>query len=652
VSRRHGGVSSPRGIMASATFRRSWWSLLPAGLAVFCLVALPVILVPAALVWAMLRRHPDRLASWLTMLAAAPEVMLVGMLGVDYRSSWTAVLGALMHGRTVASSDVAAAVLWGVSLGPILGAAWWRVDQFWRETAPMAGPAERARREAVEAARRRRTVHVVQDTAHAGRAPRPLVCAARPLAVPLTYGGDPVLGLRLAGDLAWPAQRTPVGHLLTLPRSAVHHLVVLGATGAGKSEIVWRVVESTIRRGREQVIYVNAKEPSPGREPSLRLAAVAAASGRSCRVLVKEAGPWNTMRGTPDKIRQRLLNTEEWTEPYYMHASNVLLALALDLHHAAGEPLRTLPDLVWGLRRERLEELASSDPRAAELVELMSDATVEGSVLRWASQTLMMRGWIGADEDGAWSWEDAEVIGVDLPTSTEPDAARALLRAMLTDLEGWITDPSRRPFDPATGRPRPLTLVIEELSALDADPVLGRRVVNLVERARGADVRVIVVAQGPSGLGDERAVEALLTNCAVVSCRQTDGAAVERLAGLSGTEEREEASVAYRGNVRASEGSIRVQHAYRVNPNRFRRLGTGEVIVMFAGQWAQLAVGMTAAGYALPASRELEALEAVLGAARASALELPPLPVYVPGAGREGPSEASADGLGGPDCAV
>src|SRR5205814_9133442 len=125
-----------------------------------------------------------------------------------------------------------------------------------------------------------------------------------------------------------------------------------------------------------------------------------------------------------------------------------------------------------------------------------------------------------------------------------PDAARMLLRWVLTDLFAYRTGP-RRPRGP-DGRPRPLTVILEELSALDDDPVIMRQVVNAMERARAAGARFVIVAQGPSGLGDDRTQDAVLTNATVVTFRQISEA--QRVSDLAGTQTRLEASGAYEGH--------------------------------------------------------------------------------------------------------
>ncbi len=621
-----GGVPRTRGLLLSALTTggrgRRFVTLLAVTIAV---VLAPTVVVVGVVVWSGLRRRPDKVRAWLTILAGVALTALVAVTLTAYVVTWQQVVM-----RSVAALDhqmswpekrwLLGLVVWGVAIGPVAGAIWWRWDQAWRERQPLAGRHERKRREGWEQARRARMTHVVQVVAHGQtRWPKPARQVAQALAVPTsTRKRGAVLGRLLAGTLQW--DKTLTGLVVVPPR--VRHLVVLGATRAGKSESVLRVVEYDIEDAEQinkQVIYLNCKQPRPGQEPSLRLAGVAERYGRTVQVLAKGSSPWDPMRGTPDQVRQRLLSTQVFGDEYYEHISSVVLALALDLAESTERTITSLPDLVWSLVDGQLQEMAKTDPQAKALVDRLQDRDLSGAVMRWASQALALRDWIGPPAGGGWGWEDADVTVADLPTSTEPAAAKALLRAMLTDLEGWITDPVRRPNDPGTGRPRPCRLVIEEVSALDTDPILSRRIVNLVERAAGAGVDVVIVAQGPSGLGDDRAQEALLTNCATITCRQTDREAVERLASLAGTDIVEEGSGAYGdvgGMLAGGMGSIRYQHTYRVEPNVLRTLPVGHVIVIHEGQWGRVAVAMGQDGYQAPHGDQVEKVRGILEASQ------------------------------------
>jgi hypothetical protein len=579
--------------------------------------------IAALLCWVVsgvLRRRPDRLIMWLTAAVFGLVVVVVWLAGPDYWAAYWRFRSAVQVGGAP-PREAWPLLAWSLVIGPAAGGVWAAVMQWYRERQPMGGRMERELREQVEGNRKRRTTHSVQAIRYDTHArPGWHRSIVRPLVVGLGTDHGPIIGRRLAGDLRWPGVRGHAG-LVVLPRT-VPHLVLLGATRQGKSEIALRVMEWHMAHG-SRVILLNCKEQSGNRRPALRLAAAAEQHGRTFRALVRDRSGWDPMRGTPSRIRQRWQATQAWGDEFYATVSNNVLTLALNLAAAEGRPLESLPEILRTLQGDRLRTMAARNSDAAALLgHLERDPRNTASVIqRWYSNAIDLSGWIAPASAGGWCWEDCEVAVCDLPTSTEPSAARMLVRAMLQDLEGWITDPERR--DLAV----PVLLVVEEISALDSDPLLGRKITNLVERAAGARVSVVVVAQGPSGLGDDRAIEALLTNSAVISCRQTDSAAVERLAGLSGTEEREEASAAYSTTlgVVAGAGSIRAQHGYRVKPDDIRRLQPGEAFILAEGRYAKIAAAMTEGGYRSPRGPAADALRSVTR----PALELDPAPAVI-----------------------
>ena len=97
---------------------------------------------------------------------------------------------------------------------------------------------------------------------------------------------------------------------LSLDDPANRHLVLLGATGMGKTETVCNVLEWAAGQGW-QTGYVTAKEP-PDVTKSLapRLAAIADRHGHQLRVLTAGLSPYDPMRGSLDEQRDRLIRIQ------------------------------------------------------------------------------------------------------------------------------------------------------------------------------------------------------------------------------------------------------------------------------------------------------------------------------------------------------
>jgi hypothetical protein len=562
-----------------------WLGLAAVGLV---LVLAPGLYAAAVVTHLRLRRRPDRYVAVVLAIpsaAAAAAALLIMQAMSGWGAYFTLWAAMVLHG-VVTAGALAAVGLAGLAAGPAAGAAWWAADQWHRERAMVGGLASRRHRENTEARHRGERLRRAQEARHTrGRTRR---------GVGTGTAAGPYFGIVQADrGLRWG--RT--GRACQLPAAKVAHIVVAGASGAGKSELVHRLCEWTVEHTDAQVIYLNAKEPAPGDEPSRRLIAHAEAHGKTGRALIPGVAPYDGFRGTPAEVRQRLLSAEMWSEPFYKHGTTVLLALALGVLSATGRPAGQLADVLTLLcDRGQMQLLAATDPLAGDILAHVDERSWAGTVQRYASLALTMARWTGPRELGGWSFEDADVCCMDLPTSTEPDAAQALLRHVLKDLWGYLTGPARRPRG-GDGRFRPLLVVLEELSALDADPVIGRSVVNAMERGRAARTRFVPVVQGPSGLGDDRTIDSVLTNATTISFRQISEA--QRIAELAGTVTRLEASGTYAGHgLRGLDsGSAREQETYRVQPNELRALGTGEAYVIHHGAAARVSVGLPAGAF-------------------------------------------------------
>lgn len=211
---------------------------------------------------------------------------------------------------------------------------------------------------------------------------------------------------------------------------------------------------------------------------------------------------------------------------------------------------------------------------------------------------LHLRGWIAPRESGGWSFEDADVMCVELPTSSAPEAGDALMRMMLRDVGSYLTDSARRQTLP-DGERRPVLMVIEEVGAVAADPVVGREFVNQVERNRSAGAYTLMTAQDPIGIGDERTVSAILTNATILTYRQTVQA--QRVAQLAGTTRVTEGGADYDADgTWQHQGVMRRQHAYKANPQLLRELRQGEFVLISRGHYLKAVATMTALGYGVP----------------------------------------------------
>ncbi len=611
----------------------------------------PTVALVAAVVAMTYLRRPDRVRAWRTAAFGLPAALYVAAVDRDYLRYAAPVARSLEHRRWEASVwDVAMLIVWGLAVGPLAGAILGRALQAKAESDPLAGHDARAHRETVEHERWRGWTQAAQAIRHGGQHAGPVGRIMAKLHE--TPDGDevgPFLGRYQAGSLGETVRtrryRKPswrVRGALRLPWDALTHVVVLGMTGSGKSEGVYRLVAWVIGRLEtrdEQVIYINCKQAAPSESAARRLTDMVAAtngaamwdssvagdrhSGGSVATLVQGRMVYDPFRGSDQEIMNRLISIEHYTEPYYRHCATLAVGLALHLLRAEAKPATQLPDVVYSLTPARLAQMgATGDARASELVQAMTKDAVSGAMTRYGALALSLRGWIGPAALGGWSWEDADVCVADLPTNTERVAATALLRMMLADLAAYLGDPRRR-------RSRRITLVIEEVSALDDDPLIMRDIVNLSERARGLGCRLVLVAQDPRGLGDDATSDRILSSATIVTYQQA--ASAEHVASFAGTERRVEGSAVYASGRRTDDGSLRMQDTFAIGPNELRQAEVGDAWVISRGRWAKVATALGRSAFRDgPAGR---AAADLLADAAWQARALPPSPPQAATAG-------------------
>jgi hypothetical protein len=583
-------------------------------------VVFPASVVVAGVAYVALRRRwSDRLiAAVLAVLAVGASVLVAAV--VDYWGAWWRVALHLSQLSAVeaTSADWVTLAGGGVALGPALGAVVWLVTQFHRERSPYSGADEREWRMCCEERRRLAVTHRAQRLRHTASGPAAVL--ARPLSTGLGDDAGPVLGRWQRGDLRRPWRavgrvRLPMNH----PDN--RHLLILGATGLGKTETALSIAEWAAAHG-QQVIYLTCKEPpSAGKSAAPRLAAIAEQHGLRFGTLVSGRSPYDPMRGDLAEVRDRLIRIEEWGDRYWAAVANTLVAVALELNAEQGRAIDALPDLVYSLVRGRLANLAkkSRDPRVGELIDAFNYSDLGGALMRYASMAIHLRGWIGPVAAGGWSFEDVDLACVELPTVSRPEAATALMRLILRDFGSYLVDPDRRLRDDA-GKPRRVLMVIEEAGAVAGDPVIGREFVNQVERNRDAGAYSVLTAQDPTGFGGGHTWSALSTNAVVLTYRQSEQA--DPVAKLAGTERVTEGGADYdhHGTARRHQlkhqGVARRQHAFKVNPQTLRTLGLGEFVVIAAGRFAKVAATLSGLAYGLPDSKAVQQARRAIEEAR------------------------------------
>jgi hypothetical protein len=408
------------------------------------------------------------------------------------------------------------------------------------------------------------------------------------------------------------------GRLATLSdRELSTHGLILGASGAGKSTTLLRILTEQVSLGRPVIAIDMKGSPAFARA----LATSAAQVGRPF-VCWSIDGPahWNPLQhGNATELKDKLIATERFTEPHYQRAAEryvqtvlrvlresrpadpPLLAEVVELM----DPLRVsrllrgvdhdlrerVQDYVAGLTRDQLSAIRGLQTRLAVLTEshtapyLAPPGALGGGPSSPTIGPKVPGATIGPGQEPAATIDlrhalrGPEVVLFSLNSSQYGRLAAQIGTLVVQDLVSASGDR----LASSDGAPLALaTIGIDEFSALGADHVLA-----LLARGRESGMSVLVATQEMVDL--ERAAPGFRDQVIGVAAikiihRQDTPRSAEMIAQMAGTERvweetRQTASRLLFG-YDTGHGTRREVERFVIHPNEIKNLRTGEAIVI------------------------------------------------------------------------
>ena len=373
------------------------------------------------------------------------------------------------------------------------------------------------------------------------------------------------------------------------------HGLILGASGAGKTTTLLRMLTDEIGRGRPVIAIDMKGSPAFARE----LASAAAEAGRPIKVwTIDGEAQWNPLaHGNATELKDKLMATERFTEPHYQRAAERYVQTVLQVlaqGHRGRSP--TLHEVVAMMEPRRLAaSLRTVDRPLRERVQdylagLTHDqvSAVRGLQTRLAVLTESHTGRFLAPPAGPGgqaidvraSLSGPEVVVFSLNSSTYGKLAAQIGTLAVQDLVAASGD---RLLEPSRGRPlEPAVIGIDEFSGLGSDHVAA-----LLSRGRESGMRVFVATQELADL--ERASAGLrdlvlgVTAVKIVHRQEVPGSALT-IAQIAGTEEVWEETRQIDGGLLGGHdtgrGTRRLRERFIVHPNEIKALRTGEAVVI------------------------------------------------------------------------
>ncbi|HEY5389782.1 MAG TPA: TraM recognition domain-containing protein [Solirubrobacteraceae bacterium] len=410
--------------------------------------------------------------------------------------------------------------------------------------------------------------------------------------VVLPFAAAPAAGCALAG--IWssglgrgrrrPAAGLEIGHdrrrrpvAIPLGDRSGSHVLVVGATGSGKTVTETRIVAGAIASGLGAVIV------DPKGDALLRDRAARAAE-RAGREFVEwtPAGPsaYNPYaHGSPGEIADKALAGERYTEPHYLRQAQRYLAHAVRALAACGEPAtpRRLLELMDPRRLEVLARAIPDEQHALNVFDYLDglDARQRGGLAGTRDRLAIL----AESELGRWLHPQSGIPPIDLLAAVRsravtyfcleadrlPLLARMLAAAIVSDL---LTVAATCQADPV-----PTIVAIDEFSAIAPDGVA-----RLFGRARAAGFSLLLATQEVADLrsaAPELADQVLGNVETVIAHRQSVPDSAELIARIAGTRAAWDRSEQLRHGVPNGRATRSHSREFAIHPDLIRTLERG-----------------------------------------------------------------------------
>jgi hypothetical protein len=383
-----------------------------------------------------------------------------------------------------------------------------------------------------------------------------------------------------------------------LPIGAGQHVVLFGATGAGKTTTARRLIAARTLAHRAALLVLDQK----GDPEDVDQMQALAASARVPFILFDSQDPntdrWQPLWGSPDVVAARAVEPIKESEPYYYDVLRRHLDVVSKVLHAAGMWPPSVPLLVDACHPTNYDQLlaiAKSLENEHDVLKRRAEAhgtyvtsqrgiqDLSGGAFRLevalalAGRTLVTpRTTPDGDSVGVRlvdALREHAVVMWRTHADTMPDEAAALSVLALADLH-----------DAAEQAGVQWTLLLDEFGAVIK--MAAQRGIAILQRGRSHGGQVVVITQSAADVealtGQPGLLASLTDNFAgVVAHRQTSPESRDWLAKLMGTRAvwQTTSQTGAHGRTHTGQGSARRVREFRVSSDTFGALGPGEAVV-------------------------------------------------------------------------
>jgi Cdc6-like AAA superfamily ATPase len=352
------------------------------------------------------------------------------------------------------------------------------------------------------------------------------------------------------------------------------HIFLMGATGAGKSETIKRLVQEILTHTDRDIYFVDGKGD---KQLAIDIRSLAYQHNRGLPPVFKlgfdEPGAiYDGFRGQAGDIYNRLLALTGVTEMegdsrYYADIMRSVLQYVCKM---PGGPPRNFEEVLARINKPTLVEAYRDDRRRLDRINRIEEEDIQGLYYRLIPLIEDFETSVG---EGGFALEEVHCAIFSMRVQSVGDTAQRFLDFLVEDLKDFV---GKRQHHPAV-------LVIDEFGQFAND-----KIISLLTLARSSQLGVILATQDTSSLEDENTRQQVLANTRTKILMATD--LPEEVAELAGTVFQIESSIQHEDGDMTGMGSARVQHAFKIQPNEAAQQQAGEAFVFRQRHMAKIQV--------------------------------------------------------------
>lgn len=343
-----------------------------------------------------------------------------------------------------------------------------------------------------------------------------------------------------------------------------HHIFLLGATGAGKSETIKRMVYEILTKTNRNIYFVDGK----GDEQLAKdIRSLSHQHGRGNAPIFKlgfnaYGAIYDGFRGTAETVYNRLcalvgVSEAEGDAQYYADLNRDLLQL---ICYAPGGPPRNFEEVRGRIKKNWLLNAYKSNPTELQDIDELEDRDIQGLSRRIRPLAREFYPCVG---DDGFALEDTKCAVFSMRVQSVGDTSRRFLDFLVEDLKDFVGKRQKQPS----------VLIIDEFGQFS-----NNNIISLLTLARSSKMGVILATQDTASLKDEMTKKNVLANCRTKILMTTDFP--EELAELAGTRYQIESSIQHEDGEMTGAGSARIQHSFKIDMNEVAKLRAGEAFVI------------------------------------------------------------------------